>query len=70
MSAIFPLSVHRRVERKWAERMKSLKQIRADIVDVAERTLRRTFGTESLLIPVAVRTVVERRRLDRPCPQD
>jgi hypothetical protein len=28
MSAIYPLSVHRRVERQWTERMESLRQIR------------------------------------------
>jgi hypothetical protein len=30
MSAVYPLSVHRRIERPWGERIKSLRQIRSN----------------------------------------
>jgi hypothetical protein len=63
MSAIYPLSVHRRVERQWAERMKSLKQIRAHIVDVAERTLQSAFDEP---IPVKIRMVADGPAQSRP----
>jgi hypothetical protein len=32
MSAMYPLSVHRHIERRWAERVKSLKTIQGRIV--------------------------------------
>ena len=59
MSALYPLSVHRRVERQWAERMKSLRQIRAGIVDVAERALQGAFNEP---IPVKIRTFGDREK--------
>ena len=52
MSAIYPLSVHRRVERQWAERIKSLSQIRGQIVVGTERTLQRAFNNDDSLISV------------------
>ena len=58
MSAIYPLSVHRRVERQWTERMESLRQIRARIVDAAERTLQSAFGEP---IPVKIMMVADSR---------
>jgi hypothetical protein len=70
MSAKYPLSFHRRIERQWAERMKSLKQIHSQIVVAAERTLQRVFNNDGSLVPVPVRTVVDRRRLDRRRPRD
>jgi hypothetical protein len=63
MSAIYPLSVHRRVEKQWADRMKSLTQIRTHIVDVAERTLQSAFDEP---IPVKIRMVADRRAWPRP----
>ena len=65
MSAIYPLSFHRRIERQWAERIKSLKQIRSEIVVAAERVLQRLFDNDVSLIPIPVRTAVERRRPDQ-----
>ena len=51
MSAIYPLSVHRRIERQWAERIKSLRQIRSEIVVATEQTLQRVFNNEVSVIP-------------------
>ena len=67
MSAKYPLSVHRRVERQWAERFKSLS---GRIVVATGRTLQRVFNNEGSLLPVPVRTVAERRRLDQCRPRD
>jgi hypothetical protein len=66
MNAIYPLSVHRRIERH----IKSLKQIYGQFFVATERMLQRAFKNDSLLIPVAVRTVVDRRRLDQFRPRD
>jgi hypothetical protein len=66
MSAKYPLSVHRRIERQWAERFKSLN---GRIVVATERTLQRLFNNEGSLLPVPVR-VVGRRRIDRSQPRD
>jgi hypothetical protein len=63
MSGKYPLSFLRRIERQWAERIKSLRQIHCQIVVATERTLQSAFNHEGSLIPV--RTVVDRRRLDR-----
>jgi hypothetical protein len=58
MSAIYPLSFHRRVEQRWAERIK----IDGQIVGT-ERTLQRVFNNDGSLIPDPVRAVVDRRQL-------
>jgi hypothetical protein len=70
MSAKYPLSIHRDIERRWAERIKSLKQIRGLVVAATERTLQRTFSNEGSLIPVPVRTVADRRQPDQSRPRD
>jgi hypothetical protein len=70
MSATYPLSVHRRIERQWAERIKSLRQIHGQIAVATERTLQHVFNNNGSLIPVPVRTVVDRRRLDQSRPRD
>ena len=62
MSAISPSSVHRRIQWQWAECIKSLKQIHDQIVVAAERPLQHAFYNEGSLIPVPVRTIVNRRR--------
>ena len=62
MSAKYPLSVHPRIERQWAERFKSLS---GRIVVATERTLQRLFNNEGSLLPVPVRTVVGWRRIDK-----
>jgi hypothetical protein len=46
MSTIYPVSVHRRIERQWANRMKSLQ---SRMVIAAEKKLRRAFKEDSLL---------------------
>jgi hypothetical protein len=69
MSAIYPLSFHRRIERQWAERINSLRQIHGQIIGT-ERTSQRAFNNDDSLIPVPVRTVVDRRRLDQSEPRD
>jgi hypothetical protein len=62
MSATYPLSFHRRVEERWAERINSLTQIDGQIVGT-ERTLQRVFNNDGSLIPDPVRAVVDRRQL-------
>jgi len=70
MSVVYSLSVHRRIERQWAERIKSARQLHGQIVVATERTLQRVFNDDGSLIPAPVRTVVDRRRLDRSGPRD
>ena len=41
MSAIYPLNIHRRIERQWAERIKSPRQIRGQVVTGTKPTLQR-----------------------------
>jgi hypothetical protein len=55
MGAIYPLSVHRRIEQQWAERIKSQRQIRSRVV----------IANEQALQPVA-----DSVQLDRPQPHD
>jgi hypothetical protein len=62
MSVLYPLSFHRRIERQWAERIKSLRRIRSQIVASSELTLRRSFNEDGSLIPVPVRTVADQPR--------
>jgi hypothetical protein len=69
MSAIYPLSIHRRIERQWAERIKSLRQIRSLVVTATEQALQRALNDGSL-IPVPVRRVVDSILLDRSQPRD
>ena len=70
MSAIYPLSFHRRIERQWAERTNALRQIHGQIVVGTERTWQRVFNNDGSLIPVPARAVVEGRRLNQPRPHD
>jgi len=70
VSAVYPLSVYRRVERQWAERINSLRRIHDQIVVATERTSQRAFNNDGSLILVPVRTVVDRRRLDQSEPLD
>jgi hypothetical protein len=65
MSSKYRLSVHRRIERKWVARLKSLG---GRIVDAAGRALQGVLSQEGRLIPIPVK-VVDRRRLDRSRPQ-
>jgi hypothetical protein len=70
MSPIYPLSVHRRIERQWAERIKSLRQTRGKLVLATERTVQRVFNNTGPPIPVHSRSVVQRQQLDRSQPRD
>jgi hypothetical protein len=70
MSAIYPLSVHRRIERQWAERINSLTQIHGQIVVGTERTLQRVFNNRGSLISIPVRAIVDRGQLDQSRPRD
>jgi hypothetical protein len=63
MSPIYPLSVHRRIERQWAERIKSLRQIRGEIVVASEQTL-------VSLIPSSNKKGHGRIQHDRSPPRD
>ena len=69
MRAIYPLNVHRRIERQWAQRIKALNQFRSQFVVGAARTLQYVLNNEGSLVPVAVRAV-DQPRLDRPRPRD
>ena len=70
MSAIYPLSVHRRIEQRWAERIKSLGQIHGRVFVATERTLQHVFNNDGSLIPVPIRRFAERRRLEQSRPHD
>jgi hypothetical protein len=70
MSAIYPLSIHRRIDRQWAERINSLRQIHGQIVVGTERTLQRVFNNDDSMIPVPVRVIVDRRQFDQSRPRD
>src|ERR1700694_4456061 len=70
MSATYSLSVHRRIEAQWTERINSLRQIHGQNVVGTERTLQRVFNNDDSLIPVPVRAIVDRRQLDQSRPRD
>lgn len=65
MTGKYPSSFYRRVERSCAGRIKSLRQIRGQIVVATERTLQRMFNRDGSLIPIPVRAVSDRQRRDR-----
>jgi hypothetical protein len=68
MGAIYPLSVHRRIERQWAERIKSLRQIRGLVGTATERALQGA-SIDSSLIPIPAGSVVDPVQPDRPRPR-
>jgi hypothetical protein len=57
MSGKSPSSLLRRIERQWVERITSLRQGHA--------RMQRLFGNSASLIPIPIRTIVDRRRLDQ-----
>jgi hypothetical protein len=61
MSAIYPLNIHRRIERQWAERIKSPRQIRGLVVTATERALQNAY--DDAPIPALVRSVVDPMQL-------
>lgn len=60
MSAIYPFSIYRRIERQWITRIKALKLINNKIAVAAERVLQFRLSGDSILIPVRV---ADRRRI-------
>jgi hypothetical protein len=68
MSAVYPVSVYRRIEKAVSERIKSLRKIHGRFVVATKRTLQHEFNNDGSLIPVSVRTVG--RRLDEFRPRD
>jgi hypothetical protein len=70
MSAIYPLNVHRRIEQRWAQRIKSLREIHGQIVVATEQTLQHVFNNGGSRILVAARTAGDRRRHDQFRPRD
>jgi hypothetical protein len=69
MSAIYPLSIHRRIERQWAERIDSLRQTHGRIVAGTERASQHLFNNYDSVIPARVRVIADRRQLDQTRPQ-
>jgi hypothetical protein len=71
MTALYPLSVHRRIERHWPERIKSLRQIHGQIVVGTRRTLQPGFNNVGSQIggPV-LRAIVDQLQLDQSRPLD
>jgi hypothetical protein len=61
MSATYALSVHRRIERHWAEGIKLLRQIRCQLALATERTLQIVFHNDGSLVLVPVKAVLDRR---------
>jgi hypothetical protein len=70
MSAIYPLSIHRRIERQWTERIKSLRRTHGQLVVGTERASQRAFNNDDSVIPVPVRAIVDRRQFDQSRPRD
>jgi hypothetical protein len=70
MSGIDPINLHRRTESRQAERIQSLRQIHGRIVVAIGRALQRMFDRDGSLIPIPVRAVADRRRLDRRRSRD
>ena len=60
MRAPDPSSIHRCIERRWAECTEVLRQIRCKFAVASEQTLRFVFNNESSLIPVPISAVVDR----------
>jgi hypothetical protein len=69
MSRKYPLNL-RRLERAWDERIKSLRQVCAQIAMAAEQALQRLFGNEGSLIAIPMRAGTNRRRLDQGRSRD
>ena len=68
MSAVYPVSVYRRIEKAVSECIKSLRKIHGRFVVATKRTLQHEFNNDGSLIPVSVRKVG--RRLDEFRPRD
>jgi hypothetical protein len=51
MSVVYPLALHRRVERQWAERVNLLRQTRVQIVVETKTALHRVFNNDGSAYP-------------------
>ena len=63
------LEFRRHVERRWTEKIQSIRQIHRQIIAAAERASQRTFDDDRTRIPVPVR-IVNRRPFDRVRSRD
>ena len=70
MSGKYPMSLHRRTESRQDKPIQSLEQIYDQIVVAIERTLQHMFNRDGALIPIPVRAVADRRRLDQRRSRD
>jgi hypothetical protein len=70
MRAEYLLSLHRRVERGWAGCMKSLEQIRDQVVGATEHALQWMFGRDGSSIPIPVPVIAGRLQLYRRRSRD
>jgi hypothetical protein len=68
MNAIHPLSVNRRIKRRWAERL--LRQVRCQLVLATERMLQLVSNIDGSLVFVPVKAVVDRQSLDQSRSRD
>lgn len=69
MSVIYPLSVHRRVERQWAQRIDSLRRSRGQVVAGTGKASQRAFNHDGVLVGGPESSVVD-RHLDQPRSHD
>jgi hypothetical protein len=67
MSAMYPLDVHRRFERKWAERVKSLRHLHDQIAVGTERTSQPIFNNDD---SIQVGAIVAQQQLDQSRSRD
>jgi len=65
MKAIYLSGFRRRIEEQWAERIELQRKLSGQIVTATEQTLLHVFNNEGSLIPVPIRAVMDRRRLDQ-----
>jgi hypothetical protein len=70
MRAEYSLNLHRRIVRRWAERAKSLKQIRDQVVVATEHTLQCMLGRDDPSIRVPVTVIADRTQLYRRRSRD
>ena len=63
------LKFRRRIERRWAEQVRSLRQMQRRIGVRAERALQRLIDNDRVLIPAPAR-VASRRKFDRSRSRD
>ena len=70
MSGRYPTSLRYRTQNLQVERIRSLREMRDQIVVAIERTLQRIFNRHGALIPIPVKSAADPRRLDRRRSRD